>query len=231
MPCPDPTPHHLPPTSLSDRMRADWNARAVEDAHYYVAFGARAQDEDAFLATASEAVRAIESELKRFGPASDTRTMRALEIGCGPGRLMKHLSRHFGEIYGVDVSDEMIRIASQRLRDIPNARVEATNGATLAQFAAESIDFIYSYAVFQHIPSRDVVLSYMHEANRVLKPGGIFRAQFNGLPHDYTPDTWSGVTFSATDIRLFTRENNFSLLALEGVDTQSMWTNRKTTHF
>src|SRR5260370_42564679 len=108
-----PTTHHPPPTSLSDRMRADWNARAVEDAHYYVAFGARAQDEDAFLATASEAVRAIESELKRFGPAFNTRTMRALEIGCRPGRLMKHLSRHFGQIYAVDVSDEMILIVTE----------------------------------------------------------------------------------------------------------------------
>src|SRR5437016_4183386 len=100
------------PTTINDRMRADWNARAVEDAHYYVAFGAREQDEASFLATASEAVRAIESELKRFGFA-DTRAMRALEIGCGPGRLIKPLSRHFGEIHGVDVSDEMIRIASE----------------------------------------------------------------------------------------------------------------------
>src|SRR5258705_8447714 len=109
--------HHPPPTpSVGARMRSDWNARAVEDAHYYVAFGAREQDEASFLATASEAVRAIESELKRFSSA-DTRTMRALEIGCGPGRLIKPLSRHFGEIYGVDVSDEMIRIAAERLRD------------------------------------------------------------------------------------------------------------------
>src|SRR5690349_13910252 len=180
---------------VSDRMRADWNERALEDAHYYVAFGARAQDEAAFLATAAEAVRAIESELKWFPATADTRSMRALEIGCGPGRLLRPLSRHFGDIYGVDVSDEMIRLARERLRDISNAHVEATNGATLSQFADESLDFVYSYAVFQHIPSRDVVLSYMREARRVLKPGGIFRGQFNGLPHDVVPDTWSGVTF------------------------------------
>ncbi len=205
-------------------MREDWNHRAKEDAHYYVAFGAREQDEAAFQATADEAVRAIESELKHFGLAADSRTMQALEIGCGPGRLLKPMSRHFGHIYGVDVSDEMIRIARERLRDIPNANVEATNGATLSQFADESLDFIYSYAVFQHIPSRDVVLSYMREARRVLKPGGIFRAQFNGLPHDAMPDTWSGVTFSLDDLKTFTKENGFRLLALEGVDTQYLWT-------
>lgn len=212
------------PENVSARMRADWNERAKEDAHYYVAFGAREQDEAAFQATADEAVRAVESELKHFGPAADTHTMQALEIGCGPGRLLKPMSRHFGRIYGVDVSDEMIRLARERLRDIPNALVEATNGATLSQFPDDSLDFIYSYAVFQHIPSREVVLSYMREAGRVLKPGGIFRAQFNGLPHDQIPNTWSGVTFSVDDLKAFTKENGFRLLALEGVDTQYLWT-------
>ena len=33
-------------------MRAEWNARATEDAHYYVAFGRREQDDDEFFATA-----------------------------------------------------------------------------------------------------------------------------------------------------------------------------------
>jgi hypothetical protein len=102
--------------------------------------------------------------------------------------------------------------------------VEATSGSTLAQFAAESLDFVYSYAVFQHIPSREVVLSYMHEVVRVLRPGGVFRAQFNGLPHDRIPDTWSGVTFSADDLKAFALENGFQIFALEGIDTQYLWT-------
>ncbi len=106
---------------------------------------------------------------------------------------MKPLSRHFGEIHGVDVSDEMIRLARERLSDIPHAHVHATNGASLAQFADESFDFVYSYAVFQHIPSRDVVLEYMREIRRVLKPGGIFHGQFNGLAIRGDTNTWSGV--------------------------------------
>ena len=38
-------------SEVSERMRADWNDRALEDAHYYVAFGGRNQDEEGFLAT------------------------------------------------------------------------------------------------------------------------------------------------------------------------------------
>ena len=206
--------------SVGERMREDWNQRAREDAHFYVAFGGRDQDEETFLATAADVLRFLESELRRLPREARE---RALEIGCGPGRLMKPLSRHFAEIHGVDVSDEMIRLARERLRDVPNARAYATNGASLGQFVDESFDFVYSYAVFQHIPSRQVVLDYMREIRRVLKPGGIFRGQFNGLPHFAIPDTWSGVVFSAEEIRQFTQEHGLQLLDLMGVDTQYMW--------
>ena len=210
--------------SVSERMRADWNQRAKEDAHYYVAFGGRDQDEEGFDATAADVLPCLEFELQRFPRNANRRAWRALEIGCGPGRLIKPLSRHFGEIHGVDVSDEMIRMARERLREVPHAHVHATNGASLSQFADESFDFVYSYAVFQHIPSRDVVLEYMREVRRVLKPGGVFRGQFNGLPYAGDINTWSGVAFSADDIRAFTRDNGLLLLILDGLHTQYMWT-------
>jgi SAM-dependent methyltransferase len=213
-----------PDNSVNERMRADWNQRAREDAHYYVAFGGRDQDEEGFDATASDVLPCLEFELKRFPGGANRRAWRALEVGCGPGRLIKPLSRHFGEIHGVDVSDEMIRLARARLSDVPHAHVHATNGASLAQFADESFDFVYSYAVFQHIPSRDVVLEYMREIRRVLKPGGIFRGQFNGLPYPGDTNTWRGVAFSADDICAFTRENGLQLLILDGLHTQYMWT-------
>jgi ubiquinone/menaquinone biosynthesis C-methylase UbiE len=221
---PDPDAVQNAAASVSERMRADWNERAREDAHYYVAFGGRDQDEAEFLATAADVLRSIEAQLKRLPANANRRTWRALEIGCGPGRLIKPLSRHFGEIHGVDVSDEMIRLARERLADIPHAHFHATNGASLPQFADDSFEFIYSYAVFQHIPSRDVVLEYMREIRRVLKPGGIFHGQFNGLSHSADPNTWSGVVFSAADIRAFTRKNGLELLNLDGEHTQYMWT-------
>src|SRR5881227_2023381 len=74
----------------------------------------------------------------------------ALEIGCGPGRLLRPLSRHFGEIHGVDVSDQMIALAKERLRDTPNAFPHHSSGSDLSLFPDEKFDFVYSYAVFQH---------------------------------------------------------------------------------
>src|SRR5687768_16405692 len=197
------------PIEVTHRMRDDWNRRAREDAHYYVAFGRRDQDNDEFFATAQEIYVALESELRRLPANPNPRSRRALEIGCGPGRLMKPMSRHFGEIHGVDVSDEMIGRARQNLRDVPHAHPHATTGADLAPFADDSFDFVYSYAVFQHIPSCDVVMQYLHEARRVLKPGGILRCQLNGLDKTAKSyDTWSGVRIGADEIREFASTND-----------------------
>jgi len=206
------------------QMRAEWDQRAREDAHYYVAFGRRDQDEEGFFATAADVVRGLEAELKRM-PAGPVRGRAALEIGCGPGRLMKPMSRHFGEIHGVDVSDAMIERAAGNLRDVPHAFPRATSGSDLTTFADESFHFVYSYAVFQHIPSRDVVLSYWREVVRVLRPGGVARLQINGLPEragEYT--TWDGVRFTGEAIRQFTRDHGLQLLSLDGERTQYMWT-------
>ncbi len=205
-------------------MREDWNARAGEDAYYYVAFGRREQDDDEFDETGREIVDGLKWELKRI-PTATPRARRALEIGCGPGRLLRPMSRLFGEIHGVDVADAMIQRARQRLAGIPHAHAHTGSGSDLAQFADASFDFIYSYAVFQHIPSRDVVFNYLREAVRVLKPHGLVRVQMNGLPPEARVyDTWSGVRITPSEVRDFCREHGLLLLALEGRHTQYMWT-------
>jgi SAM-dependent methyltransferase len=211
-------------SDVTGRMQRDWNERAREDAHFYVAFGRRDQDPAEFFETAKEVVFSLERELRRLPASANRRAWRALEIGCGPGRLIRPMSKHFGEIHGIDVSDEMIRRAASNLRDIPHAHVRHTSGADLAPFADESFHFVYSYAVFQHIPSRDVVMSYLREARRVLRVGGLLRVQINGLDQDAKQyDTWSGVRISAGEVRCFARENDMQLLALEGARTQYMW--------
>src|SRR5712691_11132287 len=201
---------------VSARMRRDWNARAREDAGYYVAFGRRDQDDAGFFATGAEVIKGLEWELRRV-PAAQRANWRALEIGCGPGRLMRPMSAHFAEIHGVDVSDEMIALAREKLRGISHAHVHATDGASLAVFADDWFDFVYSYAVFQHVPTREVVSEYFREIRRVLKPGGYARLQINGLARgaDTKFDTWSGARFSSSEILEFTQQNDFQVLAVE----------------
>ena len=222
-------------SDLTDRMRSDWDLRAREDARYYAAFGRRDQEEAEFQRSAADVVRNLDRELRRCDktprdpvaqalPPARSTGLRALEIGCGPGRVLLPMSLRFGEIHGVDISAEMIRLARERLASAPNARVQVNNGVDLGAFADEWFDFVYSYAVFQHIPSLEIVLGYLRETRRVLRPGGLVRCQLNGLPESVAAhDTWEGVHVSAAEIREFAFANDFQLLALEGAGTQYMW--------
>jgi SAM-dependent methyltransferase len=231
-------------------MREDWDRRAREDASYYVAFGRRRQTREEFLASAHDVLRSLHEEYRRFPPDANFKQFTALEIGCGPGRLMVALGEDFGRILGVDVSGEMVELARQNLADRPHAEAREGSGADLDGFSSDSIDFCYSYAVFQHIPDKAVVLNYLKEAFRVLRPGGIFKGQLSGLPQmrqaggkapavngwsarAATPeppseqqvavDTWCGVSFRPEDIALIAAEQGMQLLAMDGFDTQYLW--------
>ena len=206
-------------------MRSDWNARAREDVRYYVAFGRRGQQDEEFFASAADVVRLLEEELKRLPREISPEARRGLDLGCGPGRLLRPMSRNFGEIHGVDVSDEMIRLAQERFRGAASIQLRTTNGRDLAPLSSDYFDFVYSYAVFQHIPSREVVLSYLGEMRRVLKDGGIGCFQLNGLPSaGKTPDTWEGIRISRQEVADFARDNDLQLLSIDGQGTQYMWT-------
>ena len=196
-------------------------------------------------------LRALKDELRRFPPGTDFTKLSALEIGCGPGRLMLPLSEVFGRIAGVDVSGEMIALARENLAAATNATALQNTGADLSEFATESIDFCYSYAVFQHIPEKEVVWSYLRDACRVLKKGGLLKFQVSGLPvgktaNAYPPrngwslrgavpqvapasakgglaDTWRGVSFRPEELADFAAEQNLQLLAMDGFETQYLW--------
>ena len=215
----------VPDPAVLEQMRADWNRRAREDARYYVACGRRGQPDEEFFASAGDVVRLLEDELKRLPRNLPPHARRGLEVGCGPGRLLRPMNRNFGEFHGVDVSEEMIRLAEARFRGASGMHLHATSGADLTPLGADYFDFVYSYAVFRRIPSRDVVLSYFDEIRRVLKPGGIARLQLNGLPPGgRPPDTWDGVRFSRDEVADYTRDHDFQLLTLTGAGTPDMWT-------
>ena len=104
-----------------ERMRADWNERAGEDAYYYVAFGRREQDDEEFFSTASDIVKGLVWDLKRVRGRD-----AALEIGCGPGRLMRPMSRNFGEVHGVGVGVGPVgQVQRQSIRVFPPTEAAA----------------------------------------------------------------------------------------------------------
>lgn len=96
---------------------------------------------------------------------------RALDFGCGLGRLSQALARHFARVDGVDIAQSMVEQA--RGHDRSGGRVRYhVNLATTLPFADASFDLVYSNIVLQHIP-REPALAYIAEFVRVLVPGGL----------------------------------------------------------
>lgn len=105
----------------------------------------------------------------------------ALEVGAGVGRLMRCMAPHFDFVWGVDMSEDMVRMSQDFLRG-EHCEVKLGDGYRLP-VASGAFDFVYSYITFQHMPDLDCVRSNIAEIYRVLKPGGICRVQtIKGVP-------------------------------------------------
>lgn len=208
---------------LIDRMRRDWDARAAEDAKYYLTCQLRNQDDEAFFQGAADVL----ARIRRDYPYLLTPIVcerRFLEIGCGIGRLMLWLAADCGGIHGVDISPAMIAEGRKRLFHIPHANFHVTENNDLAAFPDASFDLVYSFAVFQHVPDRTLVYRYVDEAFRVLKPAGLFTAQFNGAPPiEQRCDTWVGVWIAEAELLGYAKDKGWQVLSSEGADTQYLW--------
>jgi SAM-dependent methyltransferase len=159
-------------------IRRDWDARARENARAYINWPGIANEEGAFFISGrADYDRYIKPFLKKmeFDPADKV----ALEIGCGIGRIARWAAADFREYLGVDVSPEMVRKAAGY--HIPHATFRSVSGADLTGIPTGSIDFAFSFAVFQHIPDKAAIFNYFAETARVLRHGGIFRLHMKGL--------------------------------------------------
>jgi SAM-dependent methyltransferase len=96
---------------------------------------------------------------------------RALDFGCGVGRLTQALARRFAEVVGIDAAASMIREANRLNRYPERVRYFVNQSDELSQFSSGSFDFILSDIVLQHIRRR-AALHYLGEFVRVLRPGG-----------------------------------------------------------
>jgi len=101
-----------------------------------------------------------------LGPSDDV-----LEIGCGIGRVGRLLAPSVHSWTGCDVSQNMLKMATEMLDGLPNVGLVLISGHDLAPIPSESIDVVYCTVVFMHLWEFDR-FSYIEEAFRVLRPGG-----------------------------------------------------------
>jgi SAM-dependent methyltransferase len=96
-----------------------------------------------------------------------------LQVGCGIGRIERHLALMAGHVYGADISEEMIQLGKEWLSCHPNVTLFKTDGSRLP-LQSGILDTVFSFLVFIHINSTALWHDIFKEAARVLKPSGCY---------------------------------------------------------
>ena len=167
-------------------MRATWDALA-SDPDAYVGDPARGREE-------------LDALFGRLG--ADPHGGTCIEVGAGPGRMTAGLAERFDRVLALDVSPAMLEHARKA---IPDEHVEfrAISGERLDGVEDATADVVVCYLVLQHLPSREVVLSYIAEFARVLKPGGEAFVQVPVLEDGLRPRIWRAVRSALVPLTRF----------------------------
>lgn len=160
----------------------DWEAWGKDDPYFGVLSDAdyrmqalSPERKVAFFRSGEQHVDALFEVIRRtfgagFSPA------RALDFGCGVGRLLIPLARRSGHATGVDISPSMLQKAADNCRDQGVGNVDLVGSDDCLSQAAGPYDLVHSHIVLAHIDQRRGQAILQALADKV-GPGGVFAVQ------------------------------------------------------
>lgn len=125
---------------------------------------------DEFFATGEQDIAAALTAIRADYPA--LARGRALDFGCGVGRLTQALARDFEHVTGVDLAADMLVHARRHNRHGDRVTYVHNAAADLACFAAGRFDLVLSLITLQHI-APEYSRRYLAEFVRLCAPGGV----------------------------------------------------------
>ncbi len=113
------------------------------------------------------------SFIKRILPKYNCKRGSVLDLACGTGELIQSLAKDWEHVVGLDISEEMLKVAATKLKDFDNVRFIK---ADFAEFElAEKFDLILScFDSLNYAGSLDDVSDCFKNVYVHLKPGGLF---------------------------------------------------------
>jgi SAM-dependent methyltransferase len=96
------------------------------------------------------------------------RRERALDFGCGVGRLTRALATRFRQVSGVDISPRMVEQARELNDHVPNASFAPTTDLPEAEY-----DLVVANLVLQHLPSEALAREYIRHLVRAARSDGL----------------------------------------------------------
>jgi ubiquinone/menaquinone biosynthesis C-methylase UbiE len=94
---------------------------------------------------------------------------KAVDFGCGAGRSTRFLTALGFDVVGVDIAEDMLRIA--RDRD-PNGRYVNADETNLGEIGAGSLDLVQSIFTFDNVPTAEQKSTLIRELAGLLNPQG-----------------------------------------------------------
>jgi len=195
--------------------KTEWNKLAEENHRYYIVSKKGREIDDAeFRETGRENYRELITEDTLVNEhLGDFSEKKVLDIGCGAGRLTEFFAGEFKQAYGVDISEKMVEEARARLAHVPNVTFAAGDGMHYP-FEDNYFDLVFSYIVFQHMPSREVILENLKDVKRVLKADGIAKIQIRG-GHQVLKGSWFySPTFTEDDAKKLAEEAGLTIIKM-----------------
>jgi SAM-dependent methyltransferase len=216
-------------------MRRFWDERAREQPWFYVDnriayddpdlerfWGEGREDLDMLLGMAGVAIKPGDA---------------VVDIGCGVGRLTRVIAARARQVYGLDISQQMLELARRHNAHLDNVTWLHGDGVSLAGVPDAGADACVSHVVFQHIPDPAITLGYVRDMGRVLRPGGwaafqvstdaaVHRPPQLGVrlrgvlrrgPRGQSDPAWVGSPVDVEDLRAAAAESG---LELERVDNE-----------
>ncbi len=169
-----------------DQLKDNWQRFGLEDPLWAISTDPSGKDNrwelERFFQIGRDTVAASMQPVLALRP--DLGRGRALDFGCGAGRLTRGLAAFFDEVVGVDVAASMIAKAHELSPVDSRCRYVLNEQPDLRIFEAESFDFVLTFIVLQHM-NQEYQAQYLAEFLRVLRPGGLCLFQ---LP-DYLSNT------------------------------------------
>jgi glycosyltransferase involved in cell wall biosynthesis/2-polyprenyl-3-methyl-5-hydroxy-6-metoxy-1,4-benzoquinol methylase len=156
------------------KIRQSWDQFGREDPFWAVLTNPDKKggkwSEAEFFATGRHDIQALLERIARLGIGLNFD--KALDFGCGPGRLTQALVGHFREVHGVDIAASMIAKADKLNKYGSSCSYHLNERPDLQLFEANTFDLVFSWLVLQHMP-KQLALGYISEFARVTKPGGV----------------------------------------------------------
>jgi SAM-dependent methyltransferase len=112
----------------------------------------------------------IAAVLGRWGVLGSDR--RALDLGCGIGRMLPLLARSCRVAVGIDVSAGMLTEARRRCTGLSNLLLVRSSGRDLKMFADDSFDLVLAVDSFPYLNLSGIAEPIFAELARLLAPGG-----------------------------------------------------------